>query len=286
MSRYIIYTYQFSPITSVQGSLFHNNMLPVKERMEKKQEIFESYFLQNSNKPYQGRTEYHDSKILYHRDHFIVFQLANNTYQQIEEKFHVNKYPHHPSCIVIIDNRHDIQHIAIEDNSTAFSDTNVVAHILSITYAHFLKKYGLQIEIKRDFQESEFWSLVDRYPSITMVRFNFSYPNLPRTLSSINKMIAENSALTNSKNTTFEFKSDPSEQLVLKKKNRKLSALTKASADSGHTITIKAKGIKHHIHTGTTFKTIEIDNLKIILNDANLLESPTEKLASIFNKIK
>lgn len=284
MSRFIIYTYQFSPIKTYQGSLFQNDkVLPVEERMAKKQEIFESLFSQNLK--YIGRSGEHKIKMLYNRDHFIVFKLANNSYQQIELDFQVNKYAHNPSCVVIIDNRHDVQHIAIQDISS-FSDTNVVANILETAYSHYLQPYGLRLHIKRDFQESEFWNIVKQHPAITMVRFHFSYPNLPRTLSSVNKMIAEASAKTNSKKTTFEFQSDPDECLVLEKSNRKLAKLAKASADSGHTIMIKAKDVRRFISTGNTFKSIEIGDITFVYEGDNLLQSPTERLAAIFNKIK
>lgn len=286
MSRYIIYTYQFEPITSIQKTLFPaTNILPIKDRMEQKQNIFETFFDETKNPWYRGKKDKYESQTLHHEDHFIVFRLANNTYQRIEESFHISKLPHHPSCIVIIDNRQDIQHIAIEENSNAFRDTNVVAQILYYTYNDFLRKYGLHITINRDFQESEFWYLVKQYPHITMVRFQFSYPNLPRTLSSVNKLLATSSAAANSKTTKFEFNSAPSEHLTLDPTNDFLKTLAKTAADSGQEIIIKAKGIRHQIHTGTTFKSIEIDDINVLIQD-NLLEHPTVKLATKFNSIK
>ena len=93
--------------------------------------------------------------------------------------------------------------------------------------------------------------------SSSMVRFHFSYPNLPRVCDSINELISNQSKLTNSKETTFELKSSNTEQLYLSNENEQLNGLIDASAKSGNIITLKIKNIRKHIRTGKTTKRIQ-----------------------------
>lgn len=284
MARYIVYTYQFSPIVSKQKKLFEDSTKSLTEILSKKQEIFGNLF--NGEVHFRGKTMEYSHRILYNQDNIIVFRLANNKCQSLEKNFRIQKHQYSPSCIVIIDNRKNVQHIAIEEDVVAFQDTNTVANILKHTFSTYLNQHRLNIEIQKEFQEREFWDLVRRYPKgINMVRFTFSYPNLPRVSSSIDRLISETSKATNSQQTVFEFNSAPNNQLTLEKKNRKLTGLAKASADSGNVITIKAKGLRRYIQTGNTSKSIEIDNLDILL-EGDLIETITEKLVKELNKIK
>lgn len=284
MARYIVYTYQFSPIVTKQRNLFENNPQSLAEIMSQKQEIFGSIF--NGELHFMGKNTEYSHRLLYNQDNIIVFRLANRKYQSLEEDFSIRKHSYSPSCLVIIDNRKNVQHIAIEEDIIAFQDTQTVANILSQTFSNYLKAHRLRIEVQREFQNSEFWNLVRQYPNgISMVRFTFSYPNLPRVSSSIDKMISEASRITNSQQTVFEFNAPQNNQLTLEKRNRKLSGLARASADSGNIITLKAKGYRRHIQTGHTSKSLEIDNLEILLR-GDLIETATDKLVKELNKIK
>ena len=284
MARYIVYTYQFSPIVTKQRNLFENNPQSLADIMSHKQEIFGSLF--NDELRFVGKSTEHSHRILYNQDNIIVFKLANRKYQNLEEDFNIRRHEYSPSCLVIIDNRRNIQHIAIEEDIVAFQDTQTVANILTQTFSNYLRRHRLRIEIQREFQDSEFWNLIRQYPNgISMVRFTFSYPNLPRVSSSIDNMISEASRVTNSQQTIFEFNAAPNNQLTLEKRNRKLSGLAKASADSGNVITLKAKGYRRYIQTGHTSKSLEIDNLEVLLR-GDLIETATDKLVKELNKIK
>lgn len=290
MSRYILYTYQFSPISKPSNSLSlirdKEPLISLAELMQKKQCIFEDLLCESMKFKNKNNSIDYNCKFLYKQDHIIVFRLANNKRQRTEENFHVSKHIHHPSCLIIIDNRHDIQHIAIEQDINAFENVQIVANILTTTFNRYLKSHHLRIEIKKDYQESEFWELIKKYPKgIQMVRFKFSYPNLPRVTECIDEMIKEASKVTNSQETTFEFKSASDDLLTISKENLKIVNLVNASANSGNKITLKAKGYKRQINTGGTFKSFELDDFELNLQ-SDLLESATDKLVQILNSFK
>ena len=285
MSRYILYTYQFSPIANLDASLFGEKSISAMEAMEKKQEFLNEFF--SSSCPFKNKRNEYSRKVFFQEGGFIAFRIANKKLQSLEEDFKVEKRVNHPSCVVIVDNRKDIQRIAIEDCYSAFSDTNTVANILTSTFNTFLKQYRLSMTIQKEYDKGEFWDIIDRFPKgMSMIRFHFSYPNLRRVSESIDEMIKNASRVTNSKQTTFEFKTPNDEQLVISRDNQQIEALVQASANSGNIITLKAKGIHRYISTGDTFKAFEVDDIEASLSDGNLLETPLEKLAKLFNPFK
>lgn len=114
-----------------------------------------------------------------------------------------------------------------------------------------------------------------------MVRFSLSYPNLGRVHDSIKELLNSESKSVNSKQTELEFRSDNSEQLELLESNTQLAGLVEASAQSGNKITIKARGVRKHIRTGETTKSIEIDDLEAKLKLPDLFQNISELLNSV-----
>ena len=92
----------------------------------------------------------------------------------------------------------------------------------------------------------------------------------------------------NSKRTTFEYRTDETEQLELNESNEQLSGLVDASANSGHEIIIKARGIKKFIKTGKTTKSIEIDDFEAICNanDGDMFLSQIDTIIEKLNSVE
>ena len=280
MATYIVYTYQFTPMTSVNLSIEHD-ILPLEERMKKKQEYLEK-ILSNENFSFHYKNAKYASQTLLNYQNVHIYKLANNRQVKFENDFKVSTLENHPSVHFILDNREDHQRLLIEDNPSSFSDTDVVRNIIKATLLKLLKEYGLCIDIQREYQASEFWDIVNRYESISMVRFHIQYPNLPRVNESIKKMLSDASAATNSKRTTLELRSNEDESLELDRCNEDLVSLAKASADSGSQIVLKAKKIKRQIKTGNTKKSIEFEDVEMMIRD-DLLGKGVDKL---FTKLK
>lgn len=285
MSYFIIYTYQFSPV-SVPQTAFDRKIIPLKVRMEKKQEYFNDFFRNDLSKVFKSRNKHFRYKLMFNEEGVIVFKIANQKNTSFEDDFQKKQIAISPSCYVIIDNRKDIQRIYIEQKSTAFSSTNDVAKIIDSTFCKYLNEYGLSIEVKKEYQESEFWNIVKQHPyNVTMVRFQLKYPNLPRVWSSVQDVLKESSKGTNSHETTLQYKSEENGYLELEEENEEINGLAEASAKSGSEISIKARGLRAYIKTGNTEKGIEIDDLEMKLSH-DLLESPLEKLIAELSKAR
>lgn len=287
MSKYILYTYQFSPIQKKkETNIFESNtnVLTKEELMEQKQNIFGAFFQEKFTPLFKKQNKNYAHKIILNESNIIVFRLANNKKLYLEEAFQKQEYRYYPSCLIIVDNRKDIQHIAIEEDKTAFSDTNAVQKILLVSFNRYLHEKGLNITIQRDYENVEFWDIVhNNEQKIEMVRFNFSYPNLPNVNKSIKEVIAKANKATNSKHSSFELKAAEGETLEINEENQDIVDMAAYSADCGDIITIKTKGVKAYIKTGTTTKGFECDNLETTLA-GNLFKSGIEKLIEKLNE--
>lgn len=285
MAYFIIYTYQFSPVSNPQIA-FDREHISLSERMEKKQELLNNFFNKDSEIKFKFKNKHYKHKLLFNGSGVMVFKIANQKNRSFEEDFQKKQISESPSCFVIIDNRKDIQKIYIEYRSTSFSEPNIVAKIIQSTFSKYLNGFGLNIEIYKEYQESEFWNIIKMYPQgVTMLRFQLKYPNLPRVWASIQEVIKDTSKDTNSHETILQYKSDDEGCLEIDEDNEQINGLAKASANSGSIITLKARGVKAFIKTGNTEKGIEIDDLEIKLTQ-DLLENPIDKLITLLNKTK
>lgn len=285
MSTFVVYSYQFSPaFNSLTPSLFAEDIIDSNEVWLNKQGHFGNIFKRQLTYTYRGAK--FDSELLYNENEIIVFRLANNKHIVQEAGFVPKKLEHKPSCLVLIDNRHDVQNIYIERNEYSFSEPDVVCNILTKTYNTCLQKLGLVITIQKRFKVSEFWSIVDSAENgINMVRFSVQYPNLPAVQAKINDMLSETSKEVHSKETKIEFNAGEGEKLNLSKDSERIQDLVKASAETGNDITIRINGLRKYKKVGDTTETVEIDNLEASLS-SDLLSSSSQKLISLLNQFK
>lgn len=285
MSKYIVYTYQFAPLQTTSNNLFgEKDLLTPEQAMANKQEIF-SKLLSQKDLLFSFNNKTYGHKILLASMGVVVLRIANNRNTTLEREFQKRKIEYTPSCGVIIDNRHDIQHIAIEEDPTAFYETEQVVKILNSTFNRLLKPYGLKLTIQKMYQKTEFWTIVNKHKDkIELVRFHFSYPNLPHVNKTVKEIIASTSKSTNSKQSSFELKSATGETLVLNENNQELKDLANYAADSGDGIDIKAKGLKSFIKTGATSVSFEIEDIAVIISK-DIFQDGAEKLIEILNKV-
>lgn len=275
MSIFNIYAYQFKPVTEfVQYSLFSDVIAVRQELMERKNTIFQEN-IKDTKYLYRGRG--YSVNYCLNEENMIIFQIANKRKILVERQFRKETALNEPSIFVIIDNRADVQRIAIQQNQNAFSDTDIVAKILNHSYLNVLSDKDLKITIKREFKETDFWAFVDEHKTaIQKVRFTFDYPNLPRVSEKINKLIKSISINTQSASTVFELNAE--DGLLLSPQNEQVSDLNKAASESGNPIICKIRGYKKFVKTGTTTKSIELSDIEMQFKNIDELKTLIKSL--------
>lgn len=256
-----------------------------KELMLKKQTLFSSLFNENVELKFKKGNKIYNHKILFSQGGFFVFKIANDKIVNLEENFKKCKHEYSPSCNVIIDNRNDVQYIAVEEKKNVFTSTDVVSSILQNTFSKYLQPYRLNITIRRIYDETDFWTIVAGNPnSIEKVRFRFAYPNLPVLNKNVKEAIAEVAKSTGSGNSELTLEAQKGASLNISKDDAHVSSLVQMSADGGEEIKIKINKMAAWQKVGDSSKSIEIENLEVLLS-AELFDKAFDKLAGFFNKL-
>lgn len=287
MAKYILYRYQFSPIQSNVQSMFPVEVenMSDEELMQKKQVLFASIFDVNVELKFKKGNKLYNHKMLFCQGGFLVFKIANDKSVNLEENFTKCKHEYSPSCNVIIDNRKDIQIIAVEEKKTVFKSTDMVSSILQDTFSKKLQSYRLSIDIRRIYDVTDFWTIVEgNRDSIEKVRFRFSYPNLPALNRNVKEAIAEVAKSTESGNSEFTLEAQKGCSLNVSEEDSNLSSLVQMSADGGEEIKIKIKKLAAWQKVGDSSKSIEIEDLDATLSNG-LFEKALDKLSGCFNKL-
>lgn len=269
MSLLSIYVYQFEPLSQpIQYNLFEDAVKARQLVMNNKNTIFKQVIEKETHFRHRGKN--YSVQFIYTDDELTVFRIANQKQIKLEKKFQQEIETHEPSTRVIIYNNPNVQRIAIEQNTNAFSETVVVANILNESFSRLLRNHGLNITIKKEYYENEFWDFIkENSESIQMVRFEFDYPNLPRireTLSEVFKSVSED---TFSTKTKFELNSGENHTLQISENDLTMRNLAKGASEGGNPITIKAKGVRRLHKTGKTTKSVEFDDLEITADNAD-----------------
>ena len=162
-----------------------------------------------------------------------------------------------------------------------------IARLVQATFNAYLMQHFLSVDIRRRLEEKTFWQIVDRCSEgVKSVRFEFSYPNLPRVSDNIHQMFTE-LAKEFGANSKYEINAIQGQSLILDRDNEMLKGLIKASCDSGHGISVLPNGSGQRWHstcTGTGVTT-ELDP-EWFERDQRLFDDRYEKIAQEMNLFK
>ena len=212
--------------------------------------------------------------------------MANNKHLVQESSFVEKRLDHYPSCLIIIDNRKDVQNIFIEQKLNSFSDTDTVSNILKTTFNSYLKSCNLTIEILKRYKPSDFWEVVKKAEvGVEMLRFSFLYPNLPRVQEKIDKVLLNASSKIHSKKTLIDINSSHGEGLVLDENNEDLKNLVESSSESGNKIKLKFLGSRKHTSVGDTEEIAKIDFINNVIS-SDLWSSLKQKVLKVLDRFK
>ena len=272
-----LFRYQLLPISQhIQHDMFSEEM-SITELKAKKNDFFQEIL---ENFP---QLQYRDAAINVRVDLAVSpwYVIEINTQKSLQrdkpdfEKEHIDTWPH---VIVVINNRPDVQLIAISRNKKAFSSCTVVAKMLQDNFQKYLNEYYLNIQIEALFEKKIFWELIEEYSGkITSVKFELVSPNMANISKALELDLVQLNVDTNSHRTDLKLNSSEGSILEINTDNALVNSLVDYSAEGGGDIELKLKGISKKIRTSKMVKEISIDELSV----KNL--SP-EMLMMIFEK--
>lgn len=254
MAKFIVYTYQFGPIVPEEQMLPFEPETPIDADalMARKGEIFEQIFADFKRvRIFEGKES--EPKMLpiegVNNKQFILFHLGDPKQIALEEiseegKFVHSSAPSAPHCLIIIDNRKDVQRIYIEKKRAAFNaNTDSIAKILERSFNCQLRKEHLYMKINHEYSSTAFWKFIRSRPhGIKSIIFKIPYPNLPRVSDNVEELLKK---LNKSANSDATLKLEAAKKSILSgvtPDNPYINGLVEASAQSGAVISVKGAG--------------------------------------------
>lgn len=254
MATFKFYNFSFVLVKNpIQTSLFEDIPTTSQEQNWQHKQDLLSQILHNENLQFALGEKYYRHQFLSLQDEIYLLQIANNAKIRREVNFRIQKEEHFPSCHIIIDNRKDVQNIAIQELRSSFSNTNTIARILENTINQYLRPYRLKLSIHPKYSEIEFWGFVREHAKeIRMVRFHFLQPNLPDYTDALGKVLGMSAQEINGA-LTAQFDADKEQVLTIDEKNELQREWARLGGESGLPIEAQLVGSNryHKIGKGT-----------------------------------
>ena len=258
-----IYRYQILPLSQQIPLFFEFGVKSIDELKKRKNEFFGQCIQKIVNLVYERAKLIH--KIILNEGDITILKIGvNRKFNRDKPDFTEEEIDNWPNLLVIINNKADIQKIAVQFNRKAFSSTNTVANLLEQSINSILEKYYLKTHIKPIFTKQFFWDIVDKHPTgITQTCFDMISPNMSNISHSLSLDLQQLNATTNTQETKIELNSDQSSSLNFDRDDEFISSLVDYASEGGGNISLKVKGYKRKFHTSNSINEYEIDEFEI-----------------------
>lgn len=255
MPKFAVYKYTLSK--SDNKNLFTQDGMPLdSQAREEFGKLLTARSLNIHKATTSGMPEIYRTENVCH-DEVAAFTLENNrTVGQWMNK-QKKSLPSYPYCWVVIDNRPGQMKMFIEDNS-AWTSTDCVRDLLQANFNGKLMEVGLEITIRAEMQESEFWKVVDQRcrlnnDSVKKVVFELVNPEKAAGISLPNRQYAFLKTTlgvmeaTNTYKSTFAMEANRRDAILLERTRRDLSQMVRLCCNNGYTIKVYFRKSKSYV---------------------------------------
>jgi hypothetical protein len=263
--KFDVYRYQIVPITYKQLNLF-NRSISLSELKRRKNEYFINALkdiIDNNEFEYRN----HDivERILFENKNYLIAQFAldRGKVQLENPDFTEDRFQNYPNFIIAINNDPQKQYIFIEREYKAFRNTFTAAQVIEENINHKLNNFLLNVSINPIFHESDFWSLVEKYPSIYRLDFDLVAPNLTNISGSLEESVRNWFPDTNTQEIDINMKGSKRFPIKVDKNIEPVSSFAKYVSDGGGEISFRSTEAKGTITTKKVAITFECRDLEI-----------------------
>ncbi len=271
------YRYQLLPIDRNETKdLYHD--ISAAEIVARKNQLF-AEALGHLPKVNHKRVELHIAVETIQEDFFriqlapsrpLTRETADSRREKVENRPHIYAY---------ILNNQDDQLLIIQERITAFASTDTVANIILRGTRGVLDKIGLSLQIEPLFDESYFWTLVDRYNNqITWVEFEFITPNMANISKTLTATLKNLGKETNAVREQLSLRSDPLSSLDISQSNEIIQGLVEYTSKGAGDIKLKIKGIRKRFQTSTSRREIHLSGIEVTADAKEIIAIIREAL--------
>ena len=201
MVDFILYSYQCNPehieIDPKKSFLTEYDIKENKradENMARHQALFQAFFegKDELNRKvgdqvfFQHNGGYYAAKIMMNQGGVIMLRLQKDRTHEFEKGFKLLKQTEQPSCMIIIDNRHEQQRILIERTKDVFAPSTI-ARMMEQTIGKWLtQNYRVGMKMRLVYKKDQFWNVIESFGyRVKKLVFDFPYPNMARPMDKL-----------------------------------------------------------------------------------------------------
>lgn len=261
-----LYRFHLLPLkTNTQAyNEYFDEKLTLEELKIKKNEIFKEVLLKLNTTTDKNKNpiQIYDKT---DNDECFLYKIANKKITTITKNFKHTRTKDEPYVFIIINNNKEIQKIAINENSKAFTNPDSVRNIIKKLLQKDLEKYGINIEIEKLFDKKTFWNYASKYKDqISFINFKIIKPNLANISASLSEDLKKFMNKVNSHESNLKIKAPEKGVLEnINQSNPDINGLVDYSSNGGGSVTLKVKGITKSYNTLEKPEIIEIDEMQI-----------------------
>lgn len=284
--RFHLYRFHLLPLkTNIQAyNECFDERLTLDELKNKKNEIFKKILLNLSTTTDKNKNpiQIYDKT---DNDECFLYKIANKKPTTITKDFKQTRTIDEPYVFIIINNNKEIQKIAINENSKAFTKPDSVRNIIRKLFQKDLENHGLNIEIEKLFDKKTFWSYVSIYKDqISYINFKIIKPNLANISASLSEDLKKFMNKVNSHESNLKIKAPKKGVLEnINQSNPDINGLVDYSSKGGGSVTLKFKGIAKSYNTLEKPLIIEINEMQI---EGSSPQDVSKVLQLLFNNVK
>ncbi|PKN16532.1 MAG: hypothetical protein CVU66_00580 [Deltaproteobacteria bacterium HGW-Deltaproteobacteria-23] len=273
-----LYRYQLLPMSrQVQQDFLHD--ISSVEDIERNKNKFLGEILDKFPSILHKTHHINQKREFYENDILCLKVAVQKSLERDRADFRKERLENWPNVTILINNRQDIQMIAVSKNEKAFTSSAVIIKSIVALVNARLKSYQLQMHAEAMFDKKEFWAIVMSHRTrIQTIKFELISPNLANISSQLKLDLKQLNKDTNSHKTNLEFNSPAGATLEVNESNQMINSLLDYASQGGGDISFKVRGYKKKIHTSTSIKTVEIDELMV----ENLTPTQVDHFTDLF----
>ena len=198
------------------------------ENMLRHQELFQKFFegedelnrKHGDQVFFWNRGGYYPAKIMMNTGGIIMLRLQKEKTREFEVAYKMRSHKEQPSCMIIIDNRHEQQRVLIERKKDVFAPTTI-AHMMEQTIGKWMiQRYRVGLRLPLVYKKDQFWSVMEEYSQyVKKLEFDFPYPNMARPMNKLGASLKQFGVALKGKVRVTTF-SQPRDFLVIDPKER------------------------------------------------------------------
>lgn len=271
------YRYQILPTSKIIQMSFEPKIQTMEELVKRKNEFFQKAL--NEIKQFEfPRAELNHMVVASKNDVSILRLGVNRGIKRTKKDFTDERMENWPNSLIVINNKANIQKIAIQHNLRVFSSVKVIADILESNFNKHLARYQLSAVLEPIFEEKVFWDIMKQNKNkVTVVDFELVTPNLSNISRSISEELKDLQKGTNTQKTNIKLQSDKNSSLDIEENNSLVKDLVEYASKGGGNIRCKIRGHKRYVNAAKGIKQESVDLIEI--ENINQIENTMPEIA-------